>query len=529
MAVQGGPAMNVVVDTSPGAQVEGGSAIPVAVVTGRAVTGNKATRVVVVTNPDHIEGGPAIPVVAAPAGDPVEGGPAMRVYVVAGSLGGAAVAPPVNTVAPSISGTAVSGQTLTGNHGTYTGTVTSYAYRWLRNGVAIVGATNQTYVASDTDNGTTITFEETATGPGGSAAPATSAGVTFPTYWLLDRFTTAASAPLSTPRSAEPTGTLTLVQTDGQLSISSAALNIPAQSTPAWGDLGFRVGAGKARAAGVALVGTINFSSGSNANWGWGSTNAQATSITGNWVYAFEAGAAGSFGIVDNGEEARQLFTISNGTAYQYAIVLRGTGAFYFVKGGAFTSWTLLWVSVQNNAATLYPQFNNYDRVGTLDNLTGTDFGSPWTADNGIATSFSATPAANSTAACNADAFITFTWTVTAGETLEIRTRYLDDNNCMIVRASEAGDTVKLIEKNAGVEIERATAAVAMSAGNTWRFNIVQDGATITLWMPQAGSNPRWRYASATFQQTQTGSKVAGFATGANFGCYPRTISLPNF
>ena len=46
MATQGGPAMNVVVDTSPGAQVEGGSAVPVAVVTGRAVTGNKATRVV---------------------------------------------------------------------------------------------------------------------------------------------------------------------------------------------------------------------------------------------------------------------------------------------------------------------------------------------------------------------------------------------------------------------------------------------------------------------------------------------------
>ena len=87
--IQGGPAINVVVDSSAGAQFEGGSAIPVAVVTdGRRVTGNKATRVVVVTNPDHIEGGPAIPVVAANAGDPVEGGPAMRVYVVQGSLGG---------------------------------------------------------------------------------------------------------------------------------------------------------------------------------------------------------------------------------------------------------------------------------------------------------------------------------------------------------------------------------------------------------------------------------------------------------
>lgn len=86
--IQGGPALNVVADPS-GARVEGGSAIPVAVVSdARAVGGTRsATRVVVVTNPDHVEGGPAIPVIASPAGTPVEGGPAMRVYVVQGSLG----------------------------------------------------------------------------------------------------------------------------------------------------------------------------------------------------------------------------------------------------------------------------------------------------------------------------------------------------------------------------------------------------------------------------------------------------------
>lgn len=92
--IQGGPAMSVVVDTS-GQRVEGGSAIPVAVVTGRATQGGKAQRVVVVTNPDKIEGGPAIPVVAAAPGDTaVEGGPAMRVYVVSGSLSGGAVVVP---------------------------------------------------------------------------------------------------------------------------------------------------------------------------------------------------------------------------------------------------------------------------------------------------------------------------------------------------------------------------------------------------------------------------------------------------
>lgn len=174
MATQGGPAMNVVVDTSPGAQVEGGSAIPVAVVTGRAVTGNKATRVVVVSNPDRIEGGPTIPVVAAPAGDPVEGGPAMRVYVVSGVLGASA---PVNTALPTITGTLAPGQTLTATTGTWTNSPTSYSYQWYRGGVAIGGATNSTYVTTIADAGAVITVVVTATSAGGSAS-ATSAGAT---------------------------------------------------------------------------------------------------------------------------------------------------------------------------------------------------------------------------------------------------------------------------------------------------------------------------------------------------------------
>ena len=173
MAVQGGPAMNVVVDTSPGAQVEGGSAIPVAVVTGRAVTGNKATRVVVVSNPDRIEGGPAIPVVAAPAGDPVEGGPAMRVYVVSGSLASGPSAP-VNTALPTISGT---GAMLSATTGSWSNSPTSYAYQWKRNGANIGGATGNTYTIGPSDIGATLTVTVTATNAAGSAS-ATSAGST---------------------------------------------------------------------------------------------------------------------------------------------------------------------------------------------------------------------------------------------------------------------------------------------------------------------------------------------------------------
>lgn len=84
MATQGVPAQPVSVVTS--GPVEGGAAIPVAVVTdGRAVVGGPAQRVVVVTS-GPVQGGPARPIVAAPSGAVVQGGPAIRVYVVSGSL-----------------------------------------------------------------------------------------------------------------------------------------------------------------------------------------------------------------------------------------------------------------------------------------------------------------------------------------------------------------------------------------------------------------------------------------------------------
>jgi hypothetical protein len=69
---------------------------------------------------------------------------------------------PTFTVAPSITGTAQSGQTLTGASGTVArGTVTGR--QWRRNGAAIVGATNATYVVQPADVGAAITFAVTAT------------------------------------------------------------------------------------------------------------------------------------------------------------------------------------------------------------------------------------------------------------------------------------------------------------------------------------------------------------------------------
>ena len=88
---------------------------------------------------------------------------------------------PVNSAAPTISGTAQQGQTLTESHGTWSNTPTGYAYQWQQcdsagaNCTTISGANAQTYVPVAADVGHTLRVQETASNAGGSSAPATSA------------------------------------------------------------------------------------------------------------------------------------------------------------------------------------------------------------------------------------------------------------------------------------------------------------------------------------------------------------------
>lgn len=88
----------------------------------------------------------------------------------------AAVDVPVNTAVPVVSGTATVGQTLTTTNGTWTNTPTSYTYKWLRNGVAITGATASTYVLVSADSGKTVKSDVIAVNAVGSSADALSAG-----------------------------------------------------------------------------------------------------------------------------------------------------------------------------------------------------------------------------------------------------------------------------------------------------------------------------------------------------------------
>jgi fibronectin-binding autotransporter adhesin len=86
----------------------------------------------------------------------------------------AAKSPPVNTVRPTITGTAQEGQTLTGSAGTWTNSPTKFMYTWMRcnkNGNScdsIGGAHSTTYKLVEKDIGDTIRFRVKATNADGS-------------------------------------------------------------------------------------------------------------------------------------------------------------------------------------------------------------------------------------------------------------------------------------------------------------------------------------------------------------------------
>jgi hypothetical protein len=82
---------------------------------------------------------------------------------------------PSNTHAPSISGTAASGSTLTASAGTWTGTpAPTFSYQWQQCDSAnvctdVAGSTGQTYAVTDADNGLGLRVEVTAQNSAGSA------------------------------------------------------------------------------------------------------------------------------------------------------------------------------------------------------------------------------------------------------------------------------------------------------------------------------------------------------------------------
>ena len=112
-------------------------------------------------------------------------GMTLTVTVTASNPGGSATATsdptvavagiPVNTGAPTISGTTKIGYTLSSTNGTWSPAATSYTRQWQRNGSDIPGATGSSYTETAADFGYTLRIGVVATNTSGSSTVAYSA------------------------------------------------------------------------------------------------------------------------------------------------------------------------------------------------------------------------------------------------------------------------------------------------------------------------------------------------------------------
>jgi hypothetical protein len=121
---------------------------------------------------------------------------------VRGQSGSSGAAAPTSTAAPSISGSAVVGQSLTASTGSWSGSVSSYAYQWLLcdsagNGcTSAAGATGSAYALTSSAVGYTFRVDVTASNKyGASMATSNPTGVVAPAP---------APAPVSAPTNSAP-------------------------------------------------------------------------------------------------------------------------------------------------------------------------------------------------------------------------------------------------------------------------------------------------------------------------------------
>lgn len=213
-------------------------------------------------------------------------------------------------------------------------------------------------------------------------------------YLLRDEFTTDLAAGSVNGTAAEPgPGVRAVVDTENKLSLSGGYLTFASgKASPAYGDPGLWEGA-ITRTAGKMVIGAINLSTlgyCSFIGYGTGQSGATTESLkqySTSKVQVFCNGGALTIDVAPS-------LVVS--TSYRGAVILKTTGTMFFIKGGIYSNWTLLYINSLSNTATLYPACINYNAVFTSDfiripttlwlptPLLSDGFGGTWPMSDGL-------------------------------------------------------------------------------------------------------------------------------------------------
>lgn len=353
-------------------------------------------------------------------------------------------------------------------------------------------------------------------------------------FLLNDEFVTPRSAPLSSPRTAEPgPGTLTILDTASTLSIPApGGIVIPSAAATGGLDPNIRDATGYARTQGRAFLAKVlqNSAFGNDANktlsplFGWSNASnpiALTSLYMMIWHGVFEAGilSASTTGIGLG-------IPCTPDTYYRMAAVLQSTGIIFLINE------TLAWVTTTGTDTPLYPivSARNPARYNfNLDYFKVRDLVGLWTTLNGVATLNVASPVTATDYIGDADGIIDVTVTAPAvlANTMECRHRVLNAQNYWTMYFDNTG-AFKVDLVVGGTPTNEFTAAGVIAGGGTCTMRCIMVGNRHNYYTLPAGST--WTARSLAIETVDTTFDAATgvrLATGtgwsaANLLSFPR-------
>ncbi len=294
--------------------------------------------------------------------------------------------------------------------------------------------------------------------------------------------------------------------------------------TPASGDPGI-TSEGFARASGLVFYCTVTTSTISDrCQVGF---DAQTTGGTDRFASAMFFRESGALRVYD---EAAQPLVEAYAELYKYevAIVLRSVGAFYYIKGGLFTNWELVWVGVSEASSPMYARILINTLAGlvtTHDTMRVSQLSAPWTDDYGIATDrLAGARSAGDTFTHEADCLLEYTVDTLPTSTNRIRValRRQDADNYWHNRVESTGQ-VNLYEVVSGSPALRAASGAGVASAGS-RVVIIADDEAIKVYTDNA---LLFTYSSAVNFKTETAGALddEGGGSVSDIVSWPRTLS----
>lgn len=355
---------------------------------------------------------------------------------------------------------------------------------------------------------------------GNTNLAATQFTITTIVYLLQDLFTTNQAAPLTSPRTCEPgPGTLSILDTTNKLFIAGNQLTWMTGSSEG-NPMALTVTGVFTRSLGLCITGKLNGNENGRIKF------SPTTSIAANSAHDHVYWSGVSLRVGAGTPIVRGANTGIN----PVYLMCRTNG--YFIVQDVSGTKSLLWVfggTTQPLGTKLFGMTGPTSGAsGTVDNLYVAQLPAPYNTDTGLASSISASPPSGTQLSHPADGGAEVVWMAATGTTCELWVRMTDASNGWIIRASQPGSTIKIIEKNAGVETERASSAITLTAGTSYRFYAVFFSNQIWVNANALNVNDATliNYQSASFNNTATLAMVAvNIGALSNFITWPRTLS----